>query len=159
MCAVLDRLWELARSSEHDAPFRRFKAKVSPVEFVFIGVPPSLPCIIMPFCRSRAGVLLYTMRNGHTAAEQSRAAFVLRRDIRKAHVDVRFNARVAADCWNLIDAIENGEIYIEAPMTPGPSVAPPVNRRKRKSYEYTVPPSARAPLSSQRARRGKKHDY
>lgn len=37
MGAVLDRLWEIARSTEHDAPFRRFKAKVSPVEFVFIG--------------------------------------------------------------------------------------------------------------------------
>jgi hypothetical protein len=37
MGEVLDRLWELARSTEHDAPFRRFKAKVSPVEFVFIG--------------------------------------------------------------------------------------------------------------------------
>ena len=102
------------------------------------------------------------MRSGHTAAEQSRAAFVLRRDIRKAHVDVRFNARVAADCWRLIDAIENGEIYIEAPMTPGPTssaITPAVNRRKRKSYDYTIPPSARAPLSSQRARRGKKHVY
>lgn len=36
MGAVLDRLWELARSTEYDAAFR-LKAKVSPVEFVFIG--------------------------------------------------------------------------------------------------------------------------
>ncbi|KAI9434393.1 hypothetical protein H4582DRAFT_797418 [Lactarius indigo] len=124
---VLDRLWELARSSEHDAPFRRFRAKVSPVEFVFIGV------------------LLYTMRHGYTAAEQSRAAFVLRRDIRKAHVDVRFNARVAADCWRLIDSIENGEIDIEPPMASElpSSTTPGVNRRKRKSYDYTQPPAAR----------------
>ena len=35
--AVLDRLWEIARNVDLDAPFRRFKAKVSPVEFVFIG--------------------------------------------------------------------------------------------------------------------------
>lgn len=38
---VLGRLWELACSEELDSPFRRFKAKVSPVEFVFIGTPPS----------------------------------------------------------------------------------------------------------------------
>ncbi|KAH9015628.1 hypothetical protein EDB85DRAFT_1875653 [Lactarius pseudohatsudake] len=127
MGAVLDRLWELARSSEHDAPFRSFKAKVSPVEFVFIGV------------------LLYTMRNGYAAAEQSRAAFVLRRDIRKAHVDVRFNARVAADCWRIVDSIENGEVDIEPPMASQPpsSNTPGVNRRKRKSYDHTQPPSAR----------------
>jgi len=138
MGAVLDRLWELARSKEHDAPFRRFKAKVSPVEFVFIGV------------------LLYTMRNGHTAAEQSRAAFVLRRDIRKAHVDVRFNARVAADCWRLIDSIENGEIDIEPP--PPSSATPATSRRKRKLYEYDKPPSARTPLSTPRTRDKKPRD-
>ncbi|KAI0262274.1 hypothetical protein BGY98DRAFT_735399 [Russula aff. rugulosa BPL654] len=77
MADVLGRLWELACSEELDAPFRLFKAKVSPVEFVYIGV------------------LLYIMRQGFSTAEQSRAVFVLRRDIRKAHVDVRFNSRVA----------------------------------------------------------------
>ena len=66
-----------------------------------------------------AGVLLYILRQGYTSADQSRAAFILRRDIRKAHVDVRFNSRVAADCWCLINAIENGEVDLEptAPMT------------------------------------------
>lgn len=100
------------------------------------------------------------MRNGYTAAEQSRAAFVLRRDIRKAHVDVRFNARVAADCWRLIDAIENGEIDIEPPLTSGTTstAMPATNRGKRKSYDYTKPPAARGLPSSQRARRGKKRD-
>ena len=43
MGAVLGRLWQIARSSDHDAPFRRFKAKVSPVEFVFIGTLAPLP--------------------------------------------------------------------------------------------------------------------
>jgi hypothetical protein len=57
------------------------------------------------------------MRHGYTAAEQSHAAFILRREIRKAHIDVRFNARVAADCWRLIDAIENGAIDIEPPTS------------------------------------------
>jgi hypothetical protein len=37
MDAVLSRLWELARNSELDAPFRRFKAKIAPIEFVYIG--------------------------------------------------------------------------------------------------------------------------
>ena len=45
MAAILDRLWELARSEELDAPFRRFKAKVSPVEFVYIGARPSRPLV------------------------------------------------------------------------------------------------------------------
>ena len=40
---VLDRLLEIASSGELDAPFRKFKAKVSPVEFVFIGAPHSPP--------------------------------------------------------------------------------------------------------------------
>jgi hypothetical protein len=39
MTVVLTRLWELACDSELDAPFRRFKSKVSPVEFVYIGTP------------------------------------------------------------------------------------------------------------------------
>ena len=37
MADVLGRLWELACSEELDAPFRLFKAKVAPVEFVYIG--------------------------------------------------------------------------------------------------------------------------
>ncbi|KAI0246291.1 hypothetical protein BJV78DRAFT_173348 [Lactifluus subvellereus] len=133
VAAVLDRLWELARSEELDAPFRRFKVKVAPVEFVFIGV------------------LLYVMRHGYTAREQSRAAFILRRDIRKAHVDVRFNARVATDCWHLIDAIENGEVDIEPPAsTGGGSATTPATRGKRKSLDSE--PSPRRPVT----RRSKK---
>ena len=85
------------------------------------------------------------------------AAFVLRRDIRKAHVDVRFNARVAADCWRLIDSIENGDIDIEPPVTsaPPPSTTPGANRRKRKSYAYDKPPLARTSLPPQRTRGAK----
>lgn len=50
MAAVLDRLWELARSAELDAPFRKFKPKVSPVEFVFIGAHyVSLFCFLFCF--------------------------------------------------------------------------------------------------------------
>jgi hypothetical protein len=129
MADVLGRLWELACNRELDAPFRRIKIKVAPVEFVFIGTPPS--CAAFPsfsntkkklFWASSAGVLLYTIRQGYSPAEQSNAVFILRRDIRKAHVDVRFNARVAADCWSIIDAIENGEIYIgELPSSSAPS--------------------------------------
>jgi hypothetical protein len=40
MADVLGRLWELACNRELDAPFRKIKVKVSPVEFVFIGTPP-----------------------------------------------------------------------------------------------------------------------
>jgi hypothetical protein len=82
------------------------------------------------------------MRQGYAVAEQSHAVFVLRRDIRKAHVDVRFNSRVAADCWSLIDAIENGEIYIEQP--PSSTKA----NWKRKSLDSRSTPSQ--PAATQR---------
>jgi hypothetical protein len=39
MTEVLNRLWEIARKEGLDAPFRRFRAKVSPVEFVYLGAP------------------------------------------------------------------------------------------------------------------------
>ena len=135
MGAVLSRLWEIARSDELDAAFRRFKAKIAPVEFVYIGV------------------LLYVMRHGYTAREQSRAAFILRRDIRKAHVDVRFNARVAAECWSFIDAVENGEVDIEPPVSTGGGGGgdgSPATKGKRKSLD--PPQSPRRPVT----RRAKK---
>ncbi len=79
------------------------------------------------------------MRHGYSRAEQSRAVFVLRRDIRKAHVDVRFNSKVAADCWRIIDAIENSEVDIQPPS----SAAPPIRRNtttngKRKSLDSQI---------------------
>jgi hypothetical protein len=37
MAATLDHLWELTHGEELDAPFHRFKAKVAPIEFVYIG--------------------------------------------------------------------------------------------------------------------------
>ncbi|KAI9444413.1 hypothetical protein BJY52DRAFT_1194323 [Lactarius psammicola] len=78
-----------------------------------------------------ADMLLYTMRHGYTTAEQSRMAFVLWHDIHKAHVDVRFNARIAADSWR-INFIKNGEVDIELPMTSEPPsrATPSMNRKK-----------------------------
>lgn len=82
--------------------------------------------------------MLYVTRHGYTPAEQSRAAFVLRRDIRKTHVDVRFNARVAADCWRLIDAIENSELDISMNT---PSAGKPMANGKRKSLDSQRSPT------------------
>ena len=50
----------------------------------------------------------------YTAVEQSRATFVLRNGIHRAHVDVCFNTGIVAHSWRLIDAIENGEVDIDA---------------------------------------------
>jgi len=100
---------------------------------------------------SLLGILLYVLRHGYTAAEQSRAAYVLRRDIRKAHVDVRFNARVAADCWRFVDAIENGEVDIGASPLAGAKASLP--NGKRKSLDSQA--SAASPRG-QVAKRGKK---
>jgi len=65
------------------------------------------------------GIVVYGLRHGYTATERSRAAFVLRRNISKALVDVRFNACVAFDCWRLIDAIENSNVNIDASLWAG----------------------------------------
>lgn len=97
------------------------------------------------------------MRHGYTIAEQSRAVFVLRRDIRKAHVDVRFNSRVAADCWRIIDAIENGEVALEphpssATGTTTATSTPTRANGKRKSLDSQ--PQPRPARSA--AARGKK---
>ncbi len=99
------------------------------------------------------------MRKGYTLVEQSRAAFILRRDIRKAHVDVRFNSRVAADCWRIIDAVENGEIYVEPPSSTTPPITTrrPITTRsttvngKRKSFD-----SQSSPIRAASQRKGKK---
>ncbi|KAH9953921.1 hypothetical protein BGW80DRAFT_1191479 [Lactifluus volemus] len=125
MAVVLGRLWEIARDPELDAPFRRFTAKIAPIEFVFIGV------------------LLYVMRHGYTAHQQSQAAFILRRDIRKAHIDVRFNTRVAADCWRIIDEIENGVIDIEPhrASTAASATTTTGSAGKRKSLDHQWNPT------------------
>jgi len=57
MAGVLARLWELACIEELDAPFKRFKAKVAPVEFVYIGTPPFSflnSCVPLLFCCMQA---------------------------------------------------------------------------------------------------------
>lgn len=59
------------------------------------------------------GRLVYVLRHGYTPAEQSRAASVLRRNICKAHVDVRFNSLIAFDYWCPISAIANGNVNID----------------------------------------------
>ena len=100
------------------------------------------------------------MRHGYTAHEQSRAAFILRRDIRKAHVDVRFNARVAADCWRFIDAVENGEVDIDPHISSastasrGGAVTTPMTNGKRKSLDSQSSPAKRAAVQRGKKRRG-----
>ena len=83
MADVLGRLWELAGSEELDAPFRKFKAKVAPVEFVYIGAlthfPPARHPILKEnnsfFFGSSTGILLYILRNGYSPAEQSHTPY------------------------------------------------------------------------------------
>ncbi|KAH9081756.1 hypothetical protein EDB83DRAFT_579078 [Lactarius deliciosus] len=110
--AVLDHLWELARSSEHDTPFRCFRATGA----------PDLSSTACP-----------TMCHGYTVVEQSHAVFVpAAHHPQGACRRLCFNTRVPAGCWCLIDFIENGEINTEPPMAPEPSLdaMPSTNRRK-----------------------------
>jgi hypothetical protein len=62
MTEALKSLWELSRHEELDAPFRRFRAKVSPVEFVYIGAPPTLSSTLTPHFSSSFCLVVFGRR-------------------------------------------------------------------------------------------------
>ncbi|KAH9034821.1 hypothetical protein EDB85DRAFT_1863556 [Lactarius pseudohatsudake] len=77
--------------------FTGFSAKVSPAEFVFIGV------------------LLYVMHDEtEEFRERERAAGIihLRHELRRTHKDVRMNSRVCKHCWTIIVAVEERKVNL-----------------------------------------------
>jgi hypothetical protein len=102
-------------------------------------------------------VLLYILRQGYSTTQQSHAAYILRRDIRKAHVDVRFNTRVAADCWAIIDAIEDSEVYIDQPLPSSARVTLPTNNSTRVNGKRKSLDSQSVPMQATTLRKSKRN--
>ncbi|TFY60418.1 hypothetical protein EVG20_g7415, partial [Dentipellis fragilis] len=89
---VLQTMWHIASERKLNAAFKDVKAKVAPVEFVFIGL------------------MLYVMR-GQEYTDEDRAAAIhaLRKSLRDEYKDIRLNTRVGRSCWELITRVEDGE--------------------------------------------------
>ncbi|KAI0268676.1 hypothetical protein BC834DRAFT_648169 [Gloeopeniophorella convolvens] len=92
---ALSTLLEITADATLDKPFTGFSAKVSPAEFVFIGV------------------LLYVMQDdlGDFRNRECAAAILhLRYELRQVHKDVRLNTRVCKHSWAIIDAVEERKV-------------------------------------------------
>jgi len=68
------------------------------------------------------------MRLGYTDEQKAKAIYSLREDLRTKHKDIRFNSRIAKDCWEVIARIED-EHMDEEPTPPRPAA---VSKGKRK---------------------------
>ncbi|KAA1476804.1 hypothetical protein DENSPDRAFT_843892 [Dentipellis sp. KUC8613] len=89
---VLQTMWHIASERRLNAAFKDVKAKVAPVEFVFIGL------------------MLYVMRGtDYTDEERAGAIHALRKSLRDEYKDIRLNTRVGRSCWELITRVEDGE--------------------------------------------------
>ncbi|KAF8263505.1 hypothetical protein EI94DRAFT_1772914 [Lactarius quietus] len=94
---TLSSLLEITTDNTMNKGFTGFSAKVSPAEFVFIGV------------------LLYVM---HDETEEFRdregaaAILHLRSELRRTHKDVRMNSRVCKHCWTIIVAVEERKVNL-----------------------------------------------
>jgi len=94
---TLSSLLEITSDNALNKGFTRFSAKVSPAEFVFIGV------------------LLFVMHDEtEDFRDRERAAAILhlRSDLRRVHKDVRMNSRVCKHCWSIIVAVEERKVNL-----------------------------------------------
>ncbi|KAI9442357.1 hypothetical protein H4582DRAFT_1927934 [Lactarius indigo] len=94
---TLSSLLEITSDKALNKGFTGFSAKVSPAEFVFIGV------------------LLYVMHDDtEEFRERERAAGILhlRSELRRVHKDVRMNSRVCKHCWTIIVAVEERKVNL-----------------------------------------------
>ncbi|KAH9961381.1 hypothetical protein BC827DRAFT_1204144 [Russula dissimulans] len=94
---MLSNLLEIASDAALNRAFTGFSAKVSPAEFVFIGV------------------LLYMMHeDGVDFRDRERAAAILhlRHELRQTHKDVRMNTRVCKHSWTIINTVHEGKVNL-----------------------------------------------
>jgi len=94
---ILSNLLEIASDPALNMAFAGFSAKVSPAEFVFIGV------------------LLYVMHeDGMDFRDRERAAAILhlRHELRQVHKDVRMNTRVCKHSWAIIQAVDERKVNL-----------------------------------------------
>ncbi|KLO14629.1 hypothetical protein SCHPADRAFT_850808 [Schizopora paradoxa] len=80
----LREFYTIASDETLSAPFKTVKERVSPIEFVFIGV------------------LIYVLSDYNSQFKSSEIQ-KLRLTVRKEHKDRRFNTRVQSTLWNFID--------------------------------------------------------
>ncbi|KAI0315137.1 hypothetical protein OF83DRAFT_377527 [Amylostereum chailletii] len=100
----------MAASDNLNKGFTKIQAKVSPAEFVFIGVFLShwvqgRSLVLM----GRVGVLLYRMGTDYTYEEKADAVLYLRRRVREQFKDVRLNSSVCKFLWEVVDNLVDGE--------------------------------------------------
>ena len=114
---MLSNLLEIASDKALNKGFTGFSAKVSPAEFVFIGMwlsPRSsgYPAYVLHFS---SGVLLYVMHeDGVDFRDRERAAAILhfRDELRRVHKDVRLNTRVCKHSWTIITAVYERKVNL-----------------------------------------------
>ncbi|KAF9567353.1 hypothetical protein CPC08DRAFT_703258 [Agrocybe pediades] len=104
---VLRGLWVLATTSEYDAALK-MPQRISPVEFIFIGV------------------VLYVLRK-HTYEVKARAIFSLRTAIREEFKDIRNNSSVGRAMWMHIQSLVARP---NEPLKPNYANLPPAKRKR-----------------------------
>jgi hypothetical protein len=83
-------------------------------QIAFDDTPAAIRSRILPLSSSTGTDAPDSQTYSRIPSVGGRQSQKLTHDIRKAHVDVCFNTRVVAYRWRLIDAIENGEVDIDA---------------------------------------------
>ncbi len=137
---MLSNLLDIACDTALNRGFTGFSAKVSPAEFVFIGMwsfPRPLGSLSCGLC---AGVLLYVMHEDDVDfRDRERAAAILhlRYELRQTHKDVRLNTRVCKHSWAIIDAVNERKVnlsltsMIQRVAPKGPAPGKNAKRKKR----------------------------
>jgi hypothetical protein len=117
---MLSNLLEIASDTALNKGFTGFSAKVSPAEFVFIGV------------------LIYVMHeDGMDFRDRERAAAILhfRNELRQVHKDVRLNTRVCKHSWTIITAVYDRKVNLSLTsmvQRVGPKSAAASTKRKKR---------------------------
>ncbi|KAI9456627.1 hypothetical protein F5148DRAFT_984387 [Russula earlei] len=142
---MLSNLLEIACDKALNMAFTAFSAKVSPAEFVFIGV------------------MLYMLHeDGEEFRDKERAAAILhlRTDLRQVHKDIRLNTRVCKHSWAIINAVHERKVNLSlSSMTqrvaPKP-VASGKNAKRKKRAQSDDGSGNEKPQSSPQASQTKK---
>ncbi|KAI0305571.1 hypothetical protein B0F90DRAFT_1074625 [Multifurca ochricompacta] len=120
---ALSSLLEIASDATLNKAFTGYTAKVSPAEFVFIGV------------------LLYVMDDDDAGdfRDREKAAAILhfRYELRQAHKDVRLNSRICKDSWAIISAVDERKVNLSLSsmvqrVVPNGTVSSKATKRKKR---------------------------
>ncbi|TFY76700.1 hypothetical protein EWM64_g7312 [Hericium alpestre] len=122
---VLQTMWHLADDKKLNTAFREVKAKVAPVEFLYIGV------------------ILYVMRSkSHSDEDRADMIHALRRAIREIFHDIRLNSNVCRVCWEIVGLIEEGASVEDILTVAAKQAAAPVKGKRKKHTDDDAMPSS-----------------